>query len=355
MDRLWSRLALGAAGVLAALWILQRFSTLAVMAVIVGIVTFPIYPVVDWLEQRARLSRGVAAGLTLVVLMAILGLGVVGVFPWAMGQVRILLDLTPRGIRAVAEVLSAWQARVDEPTFPGLLRAAWERAGEAAVTAANSVVTRTVNLAVRSIGQLYLLLLLPFVIYFVLLDYRSVRETILSLVREPHRTRIADLLGTLTTTLRWGLWAQVVVSTIVGVMTALGLAIVGVPGAWAIGIFSGIAEAIPYVGGFATYGVALVAAVPRGGSEWVWAMLVVTVVKVAVNVMVPWILGRFTRTHPLAIIMALLVLAQLFGVIGMFFAVPVVVVVREVFAWWRQTAGVQMLQPEGAVAGKAPV
>jgi putative permease len=59
------------------------------------------------------------------------------------------------------------------------------------------------------------------------------------------------------------------------------------------------------------------------------------VVKVLANVLVPWVLGRMTQTHPLAIIVALLVLGQLFGLLGMFFAVPVVVVVREILAWWR--------------------
>ena len=53
------------------------------------------------------------------------------------------------------------------------------------------------------------------------------------------------------------------------------------------------------------------------------------------NVLVPLILGRMTHTHPLAIIVALLVLGQLFGLIGMFFAVPAVVIVREILAWWH--------------------
>ncbi len=61
----------------------------------------------------------------------------------------------------------------------------------------------------------------------------------------------------------------------------------------------------------------------------------VTVVKLLSNILVPLVLGRMTHTHPLAIIVALLVLGQLFGLLGMFFAVPAVVVVREILAWWR--------------------
>src|SRR3972149_3188855 len=45
-----------------------------------------------------------------------------------------------------------------------------------------------------------------------------------------------------------------------------------------------------------------------------------------------------THTHPLAIIVALLALGQLFGLLGMFFAVPVVVCAKEILAWWRPAA-----------------
>ncbi len=334
-ERIWLRVALWVVGLVGAAWVLGRFSTLVGMAVIVGIITFPIFPIVDWLERRGRLSRGAAAAVTLLAVMVVFVLGLAVVIPWIIHQGQVLAGIAPRGIETVGHVLSEWQARVAEPAFPQLLRTAWERAGEAAVGAANATVARAVNLAVNWFGQLYLLLLLPFVVYFVLVDYRKTRVSALSLIPVPTRTRIEDLLTNLTTTLRWGLWAQVVVSAIVGALTAIGLAAVGVPGPLAIGLFAGVAEAIPYIGGFATYGVALLAAAPVGGTVWAWAMIVVTVVKLLSNVLVPLVLGRMTRTHPLAIIVALLALGQLFGLLGMFFAVPVVVCAREILAWWR--------------------
>jgi len=334
-ERRWLPYALWAAALIAAAWILSRVSTLVVMAIVVGIITFPVFPMVDWLQRRLRISRGTAAAFTLLAVFGVIVVALIVVVPWIIGQVQVLIRMVPPGFAAVNQFLSHWQARVVEPTFPQLLRTAWERAGEAAVGTANAAVSRIVNLAVAWFGQLYLLLLLPFMVYFVLVDYRSARESVLSLLSDANRRRAEGLLDRLTTTLRWGLWAQLVVSSIVAVLTAVGLAAVGVPGPLAIGAFAGVAEAVPYVGGFATYGVALLAAAPVGGTAWLGAVVVVTVVKVLANVLVPLVLGRMTQTHPLAIIVALLVLGQLFGLLGMFFAVPVVVVVREILAWWR--------------------
>jgi predicted PurR-regulated permease PerM len=332
------RLGLWTAGLLAAAWVLGHVSTLVAVAVIVGIVTFPIYPLVDWLECRLRLSRGTAAALTVLAVLLVVVLGVVSVIPWVVAQGQVLIAIAPQGIQVVAAFLSKVEERFADPAVPQFLRTAVERAGEAALGAANAFASRMVSTLVGWFGRLYLVLLLPFIIYFVLLDYRSSREAILSLIAEPTRSRVERLLANLTLTLRWGLWAQVVVSGVVGALTAVGLGIVGVPGSIAIGVFGGIAEAIPYIGGFATYAVALLAAAPAGGTVWMWAMVVVTVVKLLANILVPLVLGRMTQTHPLAIIAALLVLGQLFGVLGMFFAVPAVVVVREVIAWWREAS-----------------
>lgn len=335
MDRSWPRLALWLVVAAALVWVLGRLSTLVGMTIAVLIITFPIFPLVDWLEGRARLSRGAAAAIVLLGLGGALLIGLAVVIPWIAGQVQVLIGIAPKGVAAVRNLFAALQTRMAEPTFPELLRTAWDRAGEAAVAAANNAVRHAVNLAVGMFSQLYLVLLLPFVVYFVLLDYPRTRASTLALIPEPTRGRLERLLTKLTVTLRWGLWAQVVVSSIVGALTGIGLAIVDVPGPVAIGVFAGVAEAIPYIGGFATYIVVLIAAAPQGGSAWAWGMVVVTIVKLLSNVLVPLVLGRMTRTHPLAIIVALLVLGQVFGLIGMFFAVPAVVIVREILAWWR--------------------
>ncbi|MDR7481258.1 MAG: AI-2E family transporter [Armatimonadota bacterium] len=334
MDRRWLRLAAWGAGILVVWWGLGQLRVLTGTAVVVLIITFPIYPLVDWLERRG-LGRAAAAALVLLAVLAGLALGLAVIIPWIVDQVHVLIRIAPSGIRAVTDLLARWQMQVAEPTFPALLRTAWERAGETAVSAANGLASRLVNTVVGWLGQLYLVLLLPFIIYFVLLDYRRVRDAGLRLLPADARPRVEGLLETLTRTLRWGLWAQVVVSAVVGGLTAVGLALAGVPGPLAIGLFAGVAEAVPYIGGFATYAVALLAAIPQGGAAWMWAVVVVTAVKLLSNVLVPLVLGKFTQTHPLAIIAALLALGQLFGLVGMFFAVPVVVIIREVLAWWQ--------------------
>jgi predicted PurR-regulated permease PerM len=330
----WMRLVWWAVGLLAAAWILTRFSSLVVLAVIVAIITFPIYPAVDWLERRGRMARGVAAALVIFGVVAAIVITLMVVIPWIIGQFQILLGLLPGGVQAMRDLLERLNARIGAPDMPVWLRNAIDQAGQSALSAANAAASRLVDLVVGWIGQVYLLLLLPLIVYFVLMDYSQLRASALALVAQPTRGRLEGLLANLNTTLRWGLWAQVVVSSIVGTLIAIGMWVVGVHSPVAIGLFAAVAEAIPYIGGFATYIIVVIIAAPQGGSIWAWGFLVVTIVKLLSNVLVPMVLGRMTNLHPLALIVALLALNQLFGVLGMFFAVPVVVIVREILAWW---------------------
>ncbi|HEY3248478.1 MAG TPA: AI-2E family transporter [bacterium] len=340
----WIRVLWWAVGLLAAAWILTRFSTLVVVAVIVAIITFPIYPAVDWLQRRLRISRGGAAALVLCALVASIVIGLMVVIPWIMVQFQTLLGLLPGGVAAVRDILTQLDARLGDPRAPEWLRNAVDQAGQSLVGAANAAASRLVELLVGWLGQIYLLLLIPFIVYFVLMDYRSMRESVLAMVREPSRSRLKGLLANLNTTLRWAVWAQVVVSSIVGALIAIGMWAVGVHSPLAIGLFAAVAEAIPYIGGFATYVIVLIIGAPQGGLIWVWGFVVVTAVKLLSNMLVPMVLGRMTKLHPLAIIVSLLALGQLFGVLGMFFAVPVVVIVREILAWL-------LPPPIGALAG----
>lgn len=175
------RLALWAVGLIAAGWILGRFRTLVILTVVVAVITFPIFPLVDWFQRRGRMPRSAAAALVLLGVTVFLLVALAVVIPWVLHQGQLLISIAPRGIAAVTEYLAQWEARVGEPTFPQFLRTAWQRAGETAVGAANAAAARAVNLMVGWFGQIYLLLLVPFVIYFVLMDYRETRQAVLSL------------------------------------------------------------------------------------------------------------------------------------------------------------------------------
>jgi len=131
-----------AAGLLAAAWILTRFSTLVAVTVIVAIITFPIYPAVDWLERRGRMGRSAAAALVLFGVLAAVVVSLMVVIPWIVEQFQILLRLVPGGIAAIRDILTDLETRLGDPSVPQWLRGALDQAGQTAVGAANALARR---------------------------------------------------------------------------------------------------------------------------------------------------------------------------------------------------------------------
>jgi predicted PurR-regulated permease PerM len=118
---------------------------------------------------------------------------------------------------------------------------------------------------------------------------------------------------------------QLVVMLILAVYYVVGLSLFGLSVAWPIGIFTGLAVFVPYVG----FGLGLLLAALSGFLEM--APMQATVMLVVVFglgqliesfVLTPRLVGERIGLHPLAVIFALLAFGQLLGFVGVLMALP---------------------------------
>lgn len=124
---------------------------------------------------------------------------------------------------------------------------------------------------------------------------------------------------------------------IVGVVTFVALTVFDLQYAALLSLFVGLSVIIPYVGAVAvTIPVALVAYFQFGvGSEFLYIMLAYGIVQfLDGNVLVPLLFSEVVDMHPAAIIMAVLVFGGLWGVWGVFFAIPLATLIQAVINAW---------------------
>jgi len=124
---------------------------------------------------------------------------------------------------------------------------------------------------------------------------------------------------------------------VVGVATFIPLKILGLQYAALLSVFVGLSVVIPYVGAVAvTIPVALVAYFQFGiGSEFLYIMLAYLIVQfLDGNLLVPLLFAEAVDMHPAAIIIAVLVFGALWGVWGVFFAIPLAAVIQAVISAW---------------------
>ena len=136
---------------------------------------------------------------------------------------------------------------------------------------------------------------------------------------------------------------------IVGIVTYIVFAFMGIRYAPLLGVLVGLSVVIPYIGAAAvTLPVALIAYFQWGFSnQFAYLMLAYGIIQALDgNLLVPWLFSEAVNLHPVAIIIAVLVFGGFWGVWGVFFAIPLATLVKAVLhAWPRREEETPAEQP----------
>jgi len=273
----------------------------------------------------ALANRKVPRGLTVIVVyLLVLGLWVL------MGN---LLVPTIQADVAYFRVhgLGLLQSAFDHVTTLPILDQLFPSPGGLSQTLAQRVDAFTAVLidAITGIGGFALDLLLALVLgYFVAADPSLGKGIFDVWVPARHRTALSVLLGRLETRLTRWIWAQLAVGLYFALAFTIGLSLLRVPFGVTIGIVGGVVEIIPYVGGVFAFTLAVLSALTTNPWLALWvAVFYLVVVELESHVVAPALYGRVLNLHPAVVLLALVVGGKLGGVIGLLFAVPVVVVI----------------------------
>ena len=125
---------------------------------------------------------------------------------------------------------------------------------------------------------------------------------------------------------------QLTLSFIVGLVVGVGMWLMGVKFAVALGILAAILELVPVIGPIIVGFVAFVVAVSDSFILSVYAVLFFFLVQQFENqILVPLIVGKTMKVHPVVVIMALLAGWEIAGFVGIILAVPIAVIAQEIF------------------------
>ena len=137
-----------------------------------------------------------------------------------------------------------------------------------------------------------------------------------------------DTLSAVAESLRNWLKGQALGMLFVGVATGLGLWLVGVPAAWAIGLVAGLAEFVPYAGVLLAGIPAVVLAFGQGTSTGLWTIgVLIAVQQIQGNLVMPLLQNKMVDLPPAVTIFGIIAAGILFGVAGVLLATPLTIVV----------------------------
>ena len=195
------------------------------------------------------------------------------------------------------------------------------------MSALGGLAARLISWTTTAAGALASLLLVVFGGAYLALDPRMYREGLVRLMPPPIRSEMDATLADAGQALRHWLAGQALAMLLVGTLTGIGLWLVGVPSAMALGFIAGLAEFVPILGPVLAAIPAILVASTQGGQVALLALLVIVVVQqLESNVITPLIAENTVSIAPAVALFAVVAMGVLFGPLGLLLGFPLTVV-----------------------------
>lgn len=267
------------------------------------------------LAKRTGWSERLSLGVVLVGLLAV----AVGTF-WLFGRQAVSQFAEMREqLPAAFEKFQAWIA--ESTMGRRLVESLRDAAGEG-----NPLSSAGLALG-ATLGGVANLLLILFVGIYLAADPFMYREGGLRLLPPARRPQVRTALNDAGLALRKWLIAQLIIMSAVGVMTGVGLAVLGVPLALSLGLLAGLLEFVPVVGPIVAAVPGVLLAFAAGPQTALYVVgLYILVQQIESNILTPLVQRWAVELPPVVALLSIVAAGLLFGVLGVIFATPMAVV-----------------------------
>jgi predicted PurR-regulated permease PerM len=321
-------------------WLLIAAAALAVVRALAPVLTpfllgaslaYVLHPAVERLAAR-RVPRVLAVSLlVLATLLGLLALALL-VVPVLTKEIPLLKQQVPLLADRLNATLSPWLAQfginvsLDVAGLKAMALQALDGNLEDWIATALSSARIGGSIVLAVLGNA---VLVPAVLFYLLLDWPRLTERCLALVPPRHRPPVDAFLAECDTVLGQYLRGQALVMVFLAVYYAAALAVAGFELALPMGVFTGLAIFIPYLG----FGLGLVLALLAGALQFAgWYGVIAVGVVYGIGqllesfILTPRLVGERIGLPPLAVIFALLACGHLFGFVGVLIALPLAAV-----------------------------
>jgi predicted PurR-regulated permease PerM len=332
---------LGVAIVLEVLWVTR---SVIIWVLIALFLAMALNPAVEFLVRRG-FRRGAAVGIVFVgAILVIVGIAATFV-PTLVKEVNDLADAVPGYIDDLTRGRGKLGFLERDYHIVERAREAIEKSGAGGVLGLSST---ALSLTKSILNAVIAIVTIAFLTLFMLLEGPAWVERIYGLISEPAQPRWRKVGGDIYRTVGGYVTGNLAISLIAGVTSTAVLLILGVPYAVALGLIVALLDLIPLAG--ATIAAIVVSAVGFLHSTSAGIVLVIFFVlyqQLENHVLQPLVYGRTVQLSPLIVLVAVLMGAELAGVIGALGAIPVAGSIQVVVVDWLENRRQRILDPPG--------
>ena len=187
-----------------------------------------------------------------------------------------------------------------------------------------------------TLGGLTNLLIILFLGIYFAINPGWYRRGLLRLIPPAQRDRAAEILDAIGHTLRWWLLGRAISMLIVGIVTGVGLALLGVPLALGLGFLAGAFDFVPFIGPLAAAAPGILLSVSEGVNQAMYVAAFYAAVQLIEGyLLTPLVEQRSVKLPPALTIGSQVLLGVLVGALGVVFATPLlavlVIIVKKLY------------------------
>lgn len=319
--------------------VVYQFRTLLRPLVIAFLLAFILNPIVDFLERRVGMHRGIATG-ALFLLLCLALLGALAAPVSAVPSVtRAIFSLQVDLKRIITDIGAFFERPIDIAGYQFDLSDVYRELSASLRRLVEGIAQGALDVVLGIASGAFWVVFVLVVAFYLVRDAHHIAEQVELLAPPGYRQDVTRLRREIAQVWNAFLRGQLVLGTAMAVATAVVDTAIGLPYAWALGLFAGVMELVPNIGPYIAAVPAVLLALIRGsmfipmGNFW-FAVLVAGIYLVLQlienNFFVPRILGRNLNVHPLAVMVGILAGGQLAGILGILLAAPTLATFKAV-------------------------
>lgn len=289
-------------------------------AVLISILLNPLYTRIEKVMPKVP-----AILVTLVI--AIIAIG--GLFYFLSTQISVFLESLPQIKLKLSLLLS--ELEVWSKDKFGINIKKQVAALTSGLSGGGSMLASTIGPVLTFIS---VVLLIPTYVFLFLFYKPLILEFLFTVFLEKHSLRVAEILSQTKAAVQSFMQGLMIETVIVCILNSIALLVIGVPSAIVIGVIGGILNLIPYLGGLVAIALPLLmVTITKDGFSGQLAVIVSYLVIQFIdnNILVPRIVSSKVQINALISIIGVLLGGMLWGVTGMFLAIPTIGVLKIIF------------------------
>lgn len=295
------------------------------------VIAYVLDPVVDKMEAR-RVPRSLATMFILLPFLALIGLALWFLIPFLIREIAGLIQNFPNYVESVRRLVISWTHLEADTSAQELIQTGMNYLREKMqIDTARLVqplsgfllglLSNTVALVTWTFG----LFIVPLFSYYLLQDMDRIKTQAASYFPPDYRESWVEFLGEIDTVLSGFIRGQLTVCTILAVLYSAGLLLIGINYGILAGIVTGYAFIVPYVGTIAGTILALILSVATFGVDYHLLLVAGWIALVQIlesYYLTPKITGGKVGLGVIEVILAILIVGNIFGFLGVIIAVP---------------------------------